>query len=242
MSRCLIVRSSAALVFAVAGAAQAAPVFFDGIFNNSDWTLNTVTNANGAGSFVNAFQMPVGGNPNQYRIVRNLLNIGGINATVVGVHMNVVYSYNPGSQGAISSINYSEDSINFLNQGGNGQGGGLAIVQGGITYIQRNPVLVMPYSGFSTWTANPAPGLVASDLWELTPGGGLIPGNNPDFSASGGVMQFGFWRGNSSGTLSSGTFNSEAGIDNWRVEIIPAPGAAGVLAVAGVVATRRRRR
>lgn len=229
-------------LLSVAGSAVAAPVFFDGIFNNSDWTLNTITNAGGAGSFVNAFQMPVGGNPNQYRIIRNNLQINGVNSAVVGVHMNVLYSYNPSSSGAITAINYSEDSINFLNQGGNGQGSGLAIIQGGVTYIQRNPILIMPFSGFSTWTANPAPGLVASDLWEITNTGTLISGNNPDFSASGGPMQFGFWRGNSSGTLTSGQFNTEAGIDNWRVEIIPAPGAAGVLALAGLGAARRRRR
>jgi hypothetical protein len=72
--------------------------------------------------------------------------------------------------------------------------------------------------------------------------GNLFAGNNPDFSIAGGVMQFGFWRGNSSGTLTSGVFNSECGIDNWRVEVIPSPSGAMVLAGAGLIAIRRRRR
>lgn len=227
-------------ISALAASSQAV-VFFDGVFNDPDWSLTTITNAGGAGSFANGFQMPVGGNPTQYRIIRNSLNINGANSAVVGVHMNNLAFYNPGA-GAITQINYSEDSINFLNQGGNGQGSGCVIVQSGRIYLQRNPILVMPYSGYSTWTANPAPGLVASDFHEIDAFGTIFAGNNPDFSIAGGIMQFGFWRGNSSGTATSGVFNSECGIDNWRVEVIPSPSGAAVLAGAGLVAIRRRRR
>jgi hypothetical protein len=225
----------------LAGRASAV-TYFDGVFNNSDWSLTTITNAGGAGSSVGAFQIPVGGNPNEYRIIRNNLNINGAGSLVLGVHMNNTAFYNPVTQGAVTSINYSEDSINFLNQAGsNGQGSGLAIVQNGNTYVMRNPILVMPYSGYSTWTFNPAAGLVASDLWMIDNAGNLYSGLNPDFSATGGIMQLGFWRGNSSGSATSGTFNSECGIDNWHVEIVPTPGAAAVLGLGGLMAARRRR-
>jgi hypothetical protein len=239
-TRTLALATVATGISALAAQSQAV-VFFDGVFNNSDWTLTTITNAGGAGSFANGFQMPVGGNPNQYRIIRNSLSINGANSLLVGVHMNNFAFYNPGS-GAITQINYSEDSKNFVNQGGNGQGSGCVIVQGGRTYLQRNPILVMPFSSFSNWGANPAPGLVASDFWEIDIAGNLFAGNNPDFSISGGVMQFGFYRGNSSGTLSSGVFNSECGIDNWRVDVVPSPSGAAALAGAGLLAMRRRRR
>lgn len=232
---------AATTALALCATSAHAVTFFDGIFNNPDWSLTTITNAGGAGSSVGAFQMPVGGNPTQYRLIRNNLQISAPNSLVLGVHMNNTAFYNPSISGAITSINYSEDSINLVNQGGNGQGSGLAIVQGGNTYILRNPILVMPYSGFSTWTANPAGGLVASDLWRVDNAGNLFSGQNPDFSASGGIMQFGFWRGNSSGGISSGVFNSECGIDNWSVTIIPAPSAAMALALGGVFASRRRR-
>ncbi|MBL8876380.1 MAG: hypothetical protein JNM86_11350 [Phycisphaerae bacterium] len=221
----------------LAGSAHAV-VFFDGVFNNADWTLTTVTNANGAGSATAGFQVPVGGNPLQYRRIRNSLNASGPLAAVIGLHMRGTYSYNPGG-GAISVINYSEDSINFVNQPGNGQGSGLVIFQSGTYYIQRTPILTMPYATFNTWQPNAAPGLTSSDFWELTNTGTLLSGNNPDFSASGGVMQFGFWRGNSGNS----SYQTDCGIDNWRVEIIPVPGPTGsaVLALSGLIACRRRR-
>ncbi len=221
---------------ALSGSAQAV-VFFDGVFNNADWTLTTYTNAAGAGSIAQGLQIPVGGNPLQYRRVRNNLLAGGPNAGVIGLHMNVNFSYNPAG-GAISTIDYSEDSINFVNQGGNGQGSGLVIFQSGKYYIQRIPILVMPFATFNTWQPNPAPGRVASDFWEVTNTLNLISGNNPDFSTSGGVMQFGFWRGNSANQ----NIQTDCGIDNWRVQINPVP-APGALALGGLglIACRRRR-
>lgn len=35
----------------------------------------------------------------------------------------------------------------------------------------------------------------ATDLWEILSSGMLDSTSNPDYSASGGLMQFGFWRG-----------------------------------------------
>ncbi len=233
---------AAAIASAAMASSASAVTFLDGIFNNTDWTLTAITNAGGAGSFTNGFQMPVGGNANQYRIIRNTLNINGANSAIVGVHMNNTAFYNPGS-GAISIINYSEDSKNFLNQGGNGQGSGCAIIQGGRTYLQRNPILVMPYATFNTWQANPAGGLVASDFYEIDNAGNIFAGNNPDFSISGGLMQFGFWRGNSSGSATSGTLNTECGIDNWSVNIVtvPTPGSVALAGLGGLLTVRRRR-
>jgi hypothetical protein len=224
-----------------AASSNAVVSFFDGTFNNADWNLTTYTNPNGFGSSQNGFQLPVGGNPTQYRLVRNNLVIGGPNSLDMGIHINNTFSYNPGSSGAITSINYSEDSKNFVNQGGGGQGTGLAIAQGGRFYVVRTTILSMPYSGFSNWAPNSLSGIVASDLYEATPAGTFISGSNPDFSASGGVMQFGFFRGNSSGTSTLTQFNTECGIDNWHVDIIPAPGAVALLGMGGLIAGRRRR-
>jgi hypothetical protein len=78
-------------------------------------------------------------------------------------------------------------------------------------------------------------------MWELTSTGVLIASSNPDFSASGGIMQFGFWRGASSGNF-VGTDFRDAGIDNWHVEIVPTPGSASLLLTAGLVGAKRRRR
>jgi hypothetical protein len=220
--------------------AHAVVSFFDGVFNNSDWTLTTLVNFPGFGSTTQGFQVLAGGNPNEYRRVRNNLIANGSNAAVHGFHMNVNAFYNPSSQGAITAINYSEDSINFIptaQQGGNGQGTGLVILQSGRYYELRNPVLVMPYTSFSNWAPNAAPGTVATDYWEVDPIGNLLPSSNPDFSIAGGLMQFGFWRGNS-GNIS---YSTDCGIDNWSVQIIPTPGAAAVLGLGGLLVIRRRR-
>jgi hypothetical protein len=221
----------------VASVATASPVvFFDGIFNDPDWTLTHFANASAVGSSQQGLQIPAGGNPNEYRRVRNnLLVSSGVGASS-GVHLKPTATYNPSVSGAITLINYSEDSNKFDQNAGNGQGSGLAIFQGGRYYIQRTPILVMPTN--NTWVANSAPGLVATDLWEIDSSHNLISTSNPDFSASGGVMTLGFWRGNSN----FGTINTDCGIDNWRVEIVPAPGAAGLLGLAGIVGARRRRR
>jgi len=233
---------AAAIASAALASSAQAVTFLDGVFNNTDWTLTTITNAGGAGSTMNAFQVPTGGNPNQYRNNQLSLAINGSNSGVFGVNMNVNAFYNPAS-GAIAVINYSEDSKNFSNQAGNGQLTGCAIIQGGRIYLQRNPLLVMPYSGFSNWQPNTASSLVAANFYELNNAGVLFSGSNPDFSTSGGVMQFGYYRANSSGNQTSGTFNSECGIDNWSVNIVtvPTPGSLALAGLGGLLTTRRRR-
>jgi len=233
----LTARTLVAAVVASASPAMAITSFFDGVFNNSDWSVTTITNANGTGSFVMSGQSPAGGNPNEFRRVAHALNVSGPGGLVVGVHMNANAFYNPAVSGAISSIAYSEDSINFSSQGGNGQGSGLAIIQSGRYYLLRNPILVMPYSGFSTWTPNVAGSISAADLHEISNTGAINSASNPDFSASGGVMQLGFWRGNS-GNFS---YDTSCGIDNWNVRIIPAPGALALAGLGGLLASRRRR-
>ncbi len=240
MSRFLLSVAVVALV-AVAGSAQAT-TYFDGVFNNSDWSLTVVTNATGTGSTAQGFQVTTGGNPNEYREVRHQLFVTGspYNGAVFSLHLNNNAFYTPSTQGAISYIDYSEDSINFIPDTivpGDGQSAGLLILQNGKYYRQQNPLLIMPYSGYSTWTANPAPGLLAADFAEVTLAGVVNPGSNPDFSATGSIMQLGFHRGNSG---NSG-YETDCGIDNWYVNIVPEPASAGLLAMGGLLALRRRR-
>jgi len=142
-------RTLTAVLGLAAGAspALAAISYFDGTFNNSDWSLTTFTNTGGAGSTTNGTQITVGGNPTDYRFINNLLNINGVNSLVLGVHLNVTATYDPSMQGAISSIDYSEDSKNFGTPGG-GQGTGLAIMQGGNFYVLRVPLLSMPLPAY----------------------------------------------------------------------------------------------
>lgn len=237
------VLASATATLVLAGAATARPAsYFDGVFNNADWTMTTINNATGVGSFGQGLQIPVGGNPLEYRRVRhNLLVQNPGNGAIFTFHMNNTAFYDPTTQGAISYIDYSEDSINFTPATvvpGNGQGTGLAIFQNGNFYRQQSPILVMPYVTFNTWQPNAAPGLLATDFARVDLAGNIFPGSNPDFSATGSIMQLGFARGNSG---NSG-YNTDCGIDNWHVNIVPTPGAMGLAMAGGVLAVKRRRR
>jgi len=237
IARLTLAASFASLTLA-ASSAHAVVNFFDGIFNNSDWTLNVITNATGVGSSSAGLQFLTGGNPNEYRRIRNNLLVSNPgNGAVIGFHMNVTAFYTPSSQGAITSINYSEDSINFFNQPGNGQNAGLAILQNGIYYRMQTPTFFMPFVPFSAWNPNAAAGLTASSFAEVTPAGIVNISSHPDFSPTGTIMQLGFYRGNGS----NGNITTDCGIDNWRVSIIPAPGATALLGLGGLVALRRRR-
>ncbi|TVR99661.1 MAG: hypothetical protein EA423_12340 [Phycisphaerales bacterium] len=229
------------LVALTAGQAFGSVVFFDGTFASANWSeVNILGPGNGSLSFVSTQQQPVGGNPTFWRQVTISLDAQAPFTAIFNLNLNATAFYNPSTQGAITVVDYSEDSI-ALNDVGNVQASGLLVLQGGSYYIQRNPTLVMPFSSFSNWAPNSAPGLLASDLWEVDLAGQVDPTSNPDFSAAGGVMQLGFYRGSSSG-FATGVSVREAGIDNWSVRIVPAPGAACTLALMGALGAARRRR
>lgn len=239
MNRSFFAVTALAVTGAAASSASAVVTFFDGVFNNADWTLTQRVNTNGAGSASQGLQFLTGGNPNEYRRIRHQLVVSSPTGILHSLHINVTASYTPSSQGAITSIDYSEDSINFLNAPGNGQGTGLAILQNGRFYRQSTPSLVMPFSTYANWNSNTALGLTAASFWEVDINGNVLA-NVPDFTATGSIMQLGFYRGNSN----NGSINTDCGIDNWNVHInnVPTPGAAAVLGLGGLSVLRRRRR
>ena len=226
---------SIAFGFAVsASPAMAAFTFFDGTFKDPDWVLSTITNTNGSTSSSQGFQVASGGNGGSYRSVTHQMEVSGQYALVLSVHMSNGAFWDPSTQGAITSINYSEDSRNSVGA----MGTGLAISQGGNVYVLRQPGLLYTFGNWGTNTRN---GILAADMYRIDASGNFFSNQNPDFSASGGTMQFGFWRGNGSGTTGAGSFSYDTAIDNWGVEIvIPSPGAFALVGMAGLIVSRRR--
>jgi hypothetical protein len=123
-----------------------------------------------------------------------------------------------------------------------GQMSGPVVRQGGNFYFA--PVL---FVSASNWTSSNLLTLTASDFYLVTTNPmlpfGLDTSLSPDFSASGGVMDFGMFRGVSSGPVPGGSGDSANGyVDNVYITI-PAPGAgACVMLGAAAVGGRRRRR
>jgi hypothetical protein len=193
---------------------RAAVTFTDGTFTNADWTVTTDTDANGTGTSSGA-QLATGGNPGEFRqvsVVVQPAQIGAVFSTVVGYHQKTSAVYNPATQGAIVSVDYSEDAMNIS---GGGQATGVALRQNGVIYA--GPTLITSGSG---WLGYPQSGLSANQFNDIDnfQSGGL----HPDFSATGAPITFGFFR------AQSARFNSTSmvGIDNWSVTVnqIPEPG------------------
>jgi len=219
---------------ALASSAGASLTFQDGTFLNSDWTMQIFTTATGMVSTAQGFQVASGGNGGSYRNVTHQMVVAGPYALILSVHLNQSAFWDPSTQGGIGSIDYTEDSLNIQPL----MGTGLAILQDGNHYLLRKPGLLYTQYG---WGTTARTGIVASDMYRIDSDGNIFENQNPDFSASGGLIQFGYWRGNGSGSTASGTYNYEAGIDNWGVGIVvPSPGAIALVGFAGLLVARRR--
>jgi len=215
------------LVFAFVGLAQSA-TFSDSVFADSDWTVFDVFQGNGGSSSgIQATGGPTGDLDTTFReiIVNvNAAPAGGV-STVISVHTKAGAVYDPATQGAIASIDTAQDAI-FLSftiggvgpQDPNtcptcGPGTGLFIGQGGKSYFRTLGAV-----DSASWKHLAATGLTATDFVEMTTDGIVLPESHPDFSAAGGLLEFGFFRHNSTPNVSAQTVS---GIDNWTVTVHP---------------------
>lgn len=142
------------------------------------------------------------GQPQFYRSMQH--SIDGEGSLVVW-HAYIGETYDPGTQGAILEVNYSEDRIISLAAfPGGGVGSAFGLEQGGQLYT-------LSFGAFTDteWTSLSRSGILASDF---------SPEPGPDFSAAGDPITFGYLRSNTN--TSAGLQQSVHGIDNWRVEIV----------------------
>ena len=95
--------------FTTMGIANAQTVFTDGVFADADWTFHLFEV--GAGGTVAYHQSLSGGNPGEFRVIRNTVPANSGEARVYGFYLREEATYNPSAQGEISSITYSEDSV-----------------------------------------------------------------------------------------------------------------------------------
>lgn len=198
---------------------QAQVVFSDSNFQDADWTSTVLTlNTPGAGG--QSAHAMTGGNPGEHRTLESF-TCPNIPCKAMMIEIKNSASYDPATQGEISSLDYGEDQLCSSADGcvGGGQNWLPVCVQNGIFYIYNSQV---PTGVVETWTTKSVSGLTAADFAEvdLSATGMSHPGLNPDFSATGALLQFGYARANSLNSARTGR------IDNWWVSIIQLPVAA----------------
>ena len=224
-------------IISVASPAYGGPiVVFDGTFNNNDWTQTATVDPAGSFFTATATQILTGGNPGAFREMTHTWGGPGEAVHVTLDHMYNLFTYDPKTQGAIGSINYSEDGIILSSTFPSSVvGRGMDIFQDGVVYRT-----FASNGGFyaltdTTWTTFSLTGLTATDF-------GSSSGTHPNFSATGDPMQFGYLRSN-------GLFGLQTivnGIDNWTVTINPVPEPSSlwlaIIGGLGLIAAWRRTR
>jgi len=189
----------AALLIVVASTNAGTVRFYDGTFNESDWDVFDFASSGVPGEYASV-QQPSGGNPGEFKVTST--NWQGT-AQVSRYEQRAGAVYNPQTQGAISSISYSEDNIAYPSYHATGP----AIRQNGVIY--RPDAVIFEDNVWTTYTWTQ---LTETDFHEYTD-----PNAHPDFSSSGSPVEFGFWRANSGSGYSGGWISG--GIDNWCVSV-----------------------
>ncbi|MFT3883602.1 MAG: putative Ig domain-containing protein [Gemmatales bacterium] len=166
--------------------------YTDGDFIDANWDDATIFLRDGnpglSGPSVNGpFFSSAGGNPGSYRFQGDDFRVGDLIGTR---SINTAISYNPQVQGAIGTIDFAMDAIQFPpvlpGQGSGGTAYTPALMQNGIVYFGT------PFGNTSTtWKNYTVTGMTADEFdSEIIPEERL--GNHPDFSANGATIFLGY--------------------------------------------------
>jgi hypothetical protein len=198
------VRIAAFLALASAARAGDTAMFADGTFGAGWTSTKIVDTTSGASATFTSTTIPTGGGPGPYRETSHTFNAG----TIVVAHANPLYVYDPSSV-PICSIDLSWYLVHFT---GSSVGGAvsyrLGLLQAGSWYSGPS---IDVYDAL--WAGYAQTDLRASQFTLLT---GTGPAT-PDFSCTGGLIQFGFLTANSSG--SAGFVTKTSGCDEWNVTL-----------------------
>jgi hypothetical protein len=204
----LFITLSATAIIGLAVQSAAAMTFSDpGTFNLGTWT-ETIT---GDGDVIDT-RNAVGGNPNDFLSLETIPSGGVI---IQGVYINSAASWDPSTQGAISSIDMAIDVTLLDSKFGHadGQAYGIVILQDGM-FFKTGFGLTGTANTFSSRQIN---GAMQADFIEH-----LLSGASgaamPDFGGTGSEILFGLIVANSGGAPISGT---TAGYDNWAITVNP---------------------
>lgn len=195
-------------------------IMSDSAFISDNWTVHELSTF---GASQISAQVSVGGNPGSYRFMEHFLpepDSSGMLCEIEVVHIYAIESYNPGTQGAIISIDYSED-IKLLNLPWT-----YAFITSMLVCEQDGKLYyALPFVQIiadTTWTTQSVTNLTASSFRAFDESR-----DKPNFTFFGSPIRFGYYR------ASSRFRNSPVpdipmlmimhGIDNWKVKIYNDP-------------------
>jgi hypothetical protein len=216
----LIVASIYLSLSAVVGLAQ----FSDSTFTTG-W-VDTILSPSTLGRTSSSI-LGTGGNPATSRTTTQAFPFVAPSTTgrIWVAHINSSSTYNPTTQGSITSLSFSYDLIFYKSLSSTNSGGiGYALLafQNGTYYSTIGDA-----ARFEAWTAFPHAPVAAADFSRID---GTGP-DKPDFTCGGAPIQFGYVTLNSNPTSSLTTTASATavgGIDNWKVDVKSAPCCASI--------------
>ena len=222
--------ASACALSAFAGVANATVQFSDSQFETTTWVTETISNN---GTFAVSQSIGTGnGGPARAIDITTGAALGDTVAIFSRYGNTTATRYEPIVSGAITSVDLQMDVKLFATSlVGEGPEIYLGLKQGNIIYRTAVGFDVTP----SVWTEILHIGYTASDFVRADGAAGT-----PDFAGSAAPIRFGFV----SVQRNDGTaFTTSSQYDNFCVYVqnVPAPGAAALAGLAGLVALRRRR-
>lgn len=178
------------LALGLVAPALAAVTYSDGTFASGTWVIELIQENGGGGA--SAVQSAGTGNPGDARRVTTTVNAGSpdLPSTVWAFQRygtNVATRYEPATQGPIGAIAFSID-YRLVSGFGDGQGLAVGLKQGQMVYAAAYTVT----GSSGQWGEHMVTGLRASDFSLVGGGDG-----EPDFSAGGAPIRFGFITSNS---------------------------------------------
>jgi hypothetical protein len=212
-------------------------VFGDGDFDDTDWTIELFNFH--TGGTASAGQVATGGNLDNFRRADHTTNAAtdpADNAAIYAFHGYTLGVIDPSVDGAIASVDFFWD-VRAVE--GAGQFSGPALRQGDRFYVSAG--LLELIGSDPQWRTVERLNVVESSFGLIRDILEIDPASDPDFSASGEPVTFGFFSALAGGLGGPGV-TSSAGYDNWRVEIetVPEPGAATLMVLAALLGLTRR--
>ncbi len=204
--------------------AQAPINIADAEFNPADWSVTAETTP--GASFVVEQHLTGGQSTPAFRFMSHRLPpVETGLAEVQLTHIYLGYIYEPRVEGPIQFINYTESGIILSFPWPEAFSTTRpVVVQNGRVFAARRFIRAVAESSASAWETGYLLALKADDFFP--PGG--AENDNPDFSAQGSPIQFGFMRTNTrSATLPPVPANEDLiidqGVDNWNLTIYHDP-------------------